>query len=167
MAPRHGFEPREPYKISNARDLLILQSLLSRQKPQKQVGGTKSVQNILEQPSNGYEIRDTQAVKPALLGSTRPTHNRATRDCLEFVEKKVNDCDRTVARNDEIRTGGSGCFARAARYPLDPTAIAHFLRVGYPGSISTLFAGSGSGEQRRRATGDRLSVLFCMRLYAV
>src|SRR5258708_29461028 len=49
----------------------------------------------------------------------------------------------------------------AARYPLDPTAIAHFLRVGYPGSISTLFAGSGSGEQRRKATGDRLSVLFC------
>jgi hypothetical protein len=30
----------------------------------------------------------------------------------------------------------------------------------YPGSISTLFAGSGSGDQRRRATGDRLSVLF-------
>ena len=54
----------------------------------------------------------------------------------------------------------------AARYPLDPTAIAHFLRIGYPGSISTLFAGSGSGEQRRRATGDCLSVLFCMRLYA-
>jgi hypothetical protein len=25
--------------------------------------------------------------------------------------------------------------------------------------------GSGSGEQRRRAKGDRLSVLFCMRLY--
>ena len=26
---------------------------------------------------------------------------------------------------------------------MDPSAIAHFLRVGYPGSISTLFAGSG------------------------
>jgi hypothetical protein len=58
-------------EILNARNLLILQSLLSRPKPQKQVGGTKSVQNILEQPSNGYEIRDTQAVKPALFGSTR------------------------------------------------------------------------------------------------
>jgi len=49
----------------------------------------------------------------------------------------------------------SGCFARAVRYPLDPSAIAHFLRVGYPGSISTLFAGSGiraSFEQSSTAT---------------
>ena len=53
--------------------------------------------------------------------------------------KKGKRLDPTVPRNDEIRTGVSGCFATAARYPLDPSAIDHFLSIDYPGSISILF----------------------------
>jgi hypothetical protein len=51
--------------------------------------------------------------------------------CLQLVEKEINCCNPTVPRNDEVSPRISRRLARATRHPLDPSAIAHFLRVGY------------------------------------
>jgi hypothetical protein len=48
VAPRHGFEP-DLDRILKSRNLLILKSRQSRQKPQKQGLGTKSVQKSFDQ----------------------------------------------------------------------------------------------------------------------
>src|SRR5437879_1520654 len=50
---------------------------------------------------------------------------------LQLVEKKIDGGNPAVAGNDEISTSVCWCLTRAARYPLDPPAIAHFLRLGY------------------------------------
>src|SRR5436309_1288077 len=50
---------------------------------------------------------------------------------LQLVEKKINDGNPAVPGNDEISTSVCWRLIRAARYPLDPPAIAHFLRLGY------------------------------------
>src|SRR5438552_10309320 len=50
---------------------------------------------------------------------------------LQLVEKKIDGCNPAVPGNDEISTSVSWRVTRAARYPLDPPAIAHFLRLGY------------------------------------
>jgi hypothetical protein len=50
---------------------------------------------------------------------------------LQLVEKKINGGNPAVPGNDEISTSVRWRLTRAARYPLDPPAIAHFLRVGY------------------------------------
>src|SRR5437879_3493040 len=50
---------------------------------------------------------------------------------LQLVEKKINGGNPAIPGNDEISTSVCWRLARAARYPLDPPAIAHFLRLGY------------------------------------
>src|SRR5207302_8410273 len=50
---------------------------------------------------------------------------------LQLVEKKINGCNLAVPGNDEISTSVSWRVTRAARYPLDPPAIAYFLGLGY------------------------------------
>src|SRR5437016_12831888 len=50
---------------------------------------------------------------------------------LQLVEKKINGCNPAVPCNDEISTSVSWRVTRAARYPLDPPAIAYFLGLGY------------------------------------
>src|SRR5258706_16006702 len=50
---------------------------------------------------------------------------------LQLVEKKINGGNPAVPGNDEISTSVCWLLTRAARYPLDPPAIAHFLRLGY------------------------------------
>jgi hypothetical protein len=50
---------------------------------------------------------------------------------LQLVEKKIDGCNPPVPGNDEISTSVSWRAARAARYPLDPPAIAYFLGLGY------------------------------------
>src|SRR5713226_6949315 len=50
---------------------------------------------------------------------------------LQLVEKKINGCNPAVPGNDEISTSVSWRVTRAARYPLDPPAIAYFLGLGY------------------------------------
>src|SRR5713226_4478818 len=50
---------------------------------------------------------------------------------LQLVEKKINGSNPAVPGNDEISTSVCWRLTRAARYPLDPPAIAHFLRLGY------------------------------------
>src|ERR1700737_1181564 len=47
-----------------------------------------------------------------------------------LVEKKINGGNPAVPGNDEISPGVSWRLTRAARYPLDPPAIAHFLGPG-------------------------------------
>src|SRR5437867_8770577 len=49
---------------------------------------------------------------------------------LQLVEKKINGCNPAVPGNDEISTSVSWRVTRAARYPLDPPAIAQFLGLG-------------------------------------
>ena len=49
---------------------------------------------------------------------------------LQLVEKKINGCNLAVPGNDEISTSVSWRVTRAARYPLDPPAVAHFLGLG-------------------------------------
>src|SRR5712664_2422494 len=49
---------------------------------------------------------------------------------LQLVEKKINGCNPAVPGNDEISTSVSWRVTRAARYPLDPPAIAYFLGLG-------------------------------------
>ena len=49
----------------------------------------------------------------------------------QLVKKEINSVNPALPGNDEISTGVSRCLARAARYPLDPPAIAHFLGHGY------------------------------------
>jgi|HubBroStandDraft_1064217.scaffolds.fasta_scaffold27334_4 hypothetical protein len=57
----------------------------------------------------------------------------------------------------------TGCLCGKRHWPKLTESFRNDLAVRrYPGSISTLFAGSGSGEQRRGSKGDRLSVLFCL-----
>ena len=48
----------------------------------------------------------------------------------ELVEKEIQGGNPAVLGNDEISPGVSWRLARAARYPLDPPAIAHFLGSG-------------------------------------
>src|SRR5260370_1677441 len=50
---------------------------------------------------------------------------------LQLVEKEVNGGNPAVPANDEISTSVCWRLTKAARYPLDPPAIAHFLRLGY------------------------------------
>src|SRR6266436_1398384 len=50
---------------------------------------------------------------------------------LQLIEKKINGGNPAVPGNDEISTSVCWRLTRAARYPLDPPAIAHFLRLGY------------------------------------
>jgi hypothetical protein len=50
---------------------------------------------------------------------------------LQLIEKEINGGNPAVPRDDEISTGVSRRLVRAARYPLDPPAITHFLRRGY------------------------------------
>ena len=50
---------------------------------------------------------------------------------LQLVEKTINGGNPAVPGNDGISTSICRRLASAARYPLDPTAIAHFLRLGY------------------------------------
>ena len=42
----------------------------------------------------------------------------------QLVEKEIKGGNPAVPDNDEISPGVSGCLTRAARYPLDATAIA-------------------------------------------
>src|SRR5258708_32817804 len=49
---------------------------------------------------------------------------------LQLVEKKDGG-NPAVPGNDEISTSVCWRLTRAARHPLDPPAIAHFLRLGY------------------------------------
>src|SRR6202140_3257691 len=50
---------------------------------------------------------------------------------LQLVEKKINGGNPAIPGNDEISTSVCWRLTRAARSPLDPPAIAHFLRLGY------------------------------------
>jgi hypothetical protein len=50
---------------------------------------------------------------------------------LRLVEKEINGGNPAGPGNDEISTSVCWRLTRAARYPLDPPAIAHFLRLGY------------------------------------
>jgi hypothetical protein len=54
---------------------------------------------------------------------------------LQLVERKINGCNPAVPGNDEISISVSWPVSwrvtRAARYPLDPPAIAYFLGLGY------------------------------------
>src|SRR5437868_1254790 len=50
---------------------------------------------------------------------------------LQLVKKKINGGNPAVPGNDEISTSVCWRLTTAARYPLDPPAIAHFLRLGY------------------------------------
>jgi hypothetical protein len=50
---------------------------------------------------------------------------------LQLVEKKIDGGNPAVPGNDEITTSVCWRLTMAARYPLDPPAIAHFLRLGY------------------------------------
>ena len=47
-----------------------------------------------------------------------------------LIEKKIKSGDSAVPRNDEISPGVSWHLPRPARYPLDASAIAQFLRLG-------------------------------------
>ena len=49
----------------------------------------------------------------------------------QLVEKKINGGNPAVPGDEEIRPGVSWRVTRAARYPLDPPAIACFLGLGY------------------------------------
>src|SRR6266853_2498569 len=51
-------------------------------------------------------------------------------DELQLVEKEINGGNPAVPGNNEISTGVGWRFTRTARYPLDPPAIAQFLRPG-------------------------------------
>jgi hypothetical protein len=48
----------------------------------------------------------------------------------QLVEKEINGGNPAVPGNDEISPGVSWRLTRAARYPLDPPAIAQFLWLG-------------------------------------
>jgi len=48
----------------------------------------------------------------------------------QLVEKEIEGGNSAVPGNDEISAGVSWRFIRAARYPLNPSAIAHFLGLG-------------------------------------
>src|SRR5260370_34853496 len=48
----------------------------------------------------------------------------------ELVEKEIHRGNLAVPGNDEIRPGVRWRLTRAAFYPLDPPAIAHFLGPG-------------------------------------
>ena len=49
----------------------------------------------------------------------------------KLVEKKINGSNPAVPDDNEVSTGVSRRLTRAARYPFDPPAIAHFLWLGY------------------------------------
>ena len=72
---------------------------------------------------------------PAVLGTlpdeTWSRSSVAMLGELQLVEKKIDGCNPAVPGNDEISTSVSWRVARAARYPLDPPAIAYFLGLGY------------------------------------
>src|SRR5205085_8483662 len=50
---------------------------------------------------------------------------------LQLDEKKVNGSNPADPGNDEISTSICWRLTTAARYPLDPPAIAHSFRLGY------------------------------------
>src|SRR6266849_1550674 len=50
---------------------------------------------------------------------------------LQLIEKKINGGNPAVPGNDEISPSVSWRVTRAARYPLDPPAIAYFRGLGY------------------------------------
>ena len=66
-----------------------------------------------------------------LLNETQARYRVAMLGELQLIEKKINGRNPAVPRDDEISPSVSRRLARAARYPLDPPAISHFLRLGY------------------------------------
>jgi hypothetical protein len=70
-------------------------------------------------------------VPGTLLNETQARYSIATLGELKLVEKKINGGNPAVSGNDEISTSVCWRLTRAARYPLDPPAIAHFFRFGY------------------------------------
>ena len=48
----------------------------------------------------------------------------------QLVEEELDGGNPAVPGDDEIRSGVSRRLTRAARYPWDPPAIAHFLGLG-------------------------------------
>src|SRR5260370_10593864 len=67
--------------------------------------------------------------------SPTPTESKRLACTAEFssgtlVEKEINGGNPAVPDNDEISPGVSWRLTRAARYPLDPPAIAQFLGSG-------------------------------------
>src|SRR5260370_30902195 len=51
-------------------------------------------------------------------------------DELQLVEKEINGGNPAVPGDDEISTGVGWRLTRPARYPLDSSAVAHFIRLG-------------------------------------
>ena len=49
---------------------------------------------------------------------------------LQLIEKEINGANPPVPGNDEISPGVRWSLTKAARYPLDPSTIAQFLRRG-------------------------------------
>ena len=66
-----------------------------------------------------------------LLNETQARYRVAMLGELQLIEKKINGCNPAVPGNDEISPSVSWRVTRAARYPLDPPAIAYFLGLGY------------------------------------
>src|SRR5712691_8733743 len=71
----------------------------------------------------------------------------------ELVEKEIKGGNPAVPGDDEISPGVSGRLTRAARYPLDPPAVAHFLGLGN-GPIAKVRV---SGPDRARDAIDRVA----------
>jgi len=89
-------------------------------------------------PSGNSKAERFRARRPS-SHRTRATHGRedaykstvAMLGELQLVEKKIDGGNPAVPGNDEISTSVCWRLTMAARYPLDPPAIAHFLRLGY------------------------------------
>jgi hypothetical protein len=88
-----------------------------------------------------------------LLDETWSRYSVAMLGELQLVEKKINGGNPAVPGNDEISTSVCWRLTRAARYPLDPPAIAHFLRLGY-WLISKVRVSSLDRAAARRSAGS-------------
>ena len=75
----------------------------------------------------------------------------------ELVEKEIQGGNPAVPGDDEIRPGVRWRLTRAARYPLDPPAVAHFLGLGNRLIAQVRVRGLGRARDtidRVAATGD-------------
>jgi hypothetical protein len=93
-------------------------AMLDRTKPQRRFQTCRAVRTGNAAPLGRLELggRAVRVQRLGIGGSSR-----------ELVEKEIKGGNPAVPDNDEISPGVSWRPTRAARYPLDPSAVAQFL----------------------------------------
>src|SRR5262245_62171234 len=90
----------------------------------------RCIRNETQPPNHEQDCLGDRDILVRSLAILRIGRRTAESSSGQLVEKKIKGGNPAVPSNDEISPGVSWRLTRAARYPLDPPAIAQFLGPG-------------------------------------